>query len=470
MGQEIADSHFSEEDFAAFRARLEAETELLGRWFREGGLADHQAMGGFELEAWLVDEAGRPAPLNEPFLERLAQPLVVPELARFNVELNGTPQRLVGTPLSALYDELCRTWGRCNRVAAGLGARMCMVGILPSLRHTDLEMANMSPMRRYRALNEQVFRLRRGAPVVLDIRGRDHLRLRHPDVMLEAAATSFQIHLKVGPERAARFYNASKILSAPMVALSANSPYLFGHDLWDETRIPLFEQAVAVGGSDYSQRVTFGIRYAERSLFECFEANRDRYPILLPRLMDEPLERLPHLRLHNGTIWRWNRPLVGFDADGRPHLRIEHRVAPAGPTPADAIANAAFYFGLVADLAEGDPPPERRLDFAVAQQNFYAAARDGLDARLTWTDGARGDAASLLAERLLPQAARGLRRLGLDGREIEHWLGILRGRVESRHNGAGWQRAWVARHGAAMQALTLDYIGHQESGMPVHQW
>jgi hypothetical protein len=62
------------------------------------------------------------------------------------------------------------------------------------------------------------------------------------------------------------------------------------------------------------------VRYARESILECFEANRTRYPVLLPAVMDEPPESLAHLRLHNGTIWRWNRPLIGFDEQG-------HRIA-----------------------------------------------------------------------------------------------------------------------------------------------
>ena len=276
---------------------------------------------------------------------------------QFNVELNVDPQALNDKALSRLHQGLQQTWDDCQRVAAGLHARLVMTGILPSVSQQDLTLANMSELKRYRALNEQVLRLREGKPLMLDIHGREHLNLSHQDVMLESAATSLQLHLKVAVEDAVRYYNAAQIVSAPLVAASGNSPFLFGRQLWDETRIPLFEQSVEVGGFAGAsrgpvRRVSFGTGYAKESLFECFVENEQHFPVLLPIQFDEPGREMRHLRLHNGTIWRWNRPLVGYDDDGTPHLRIEHRVLPAGPTVIDSIASAAFFYGLVHALAQ----------------------------------------------------------------------------------------------------------------------
>ncbi|PVV25348.1 MAG: glutamate--cysteine ligase, partial [gamma proteobacterium symbiont of Ctena orbiculata] len=311
MGQEIDSSEFSADDFAEFQRRLKRETELLAEWFEAGVFASEGSIGGFELEACLLDEKGAPAPLNQPLLEKLDEPLVVPELATFNVEINSTARPLRGDVFERMAEELQCVWDKCNRLAHPLGARMGMIGIMPSLQQEALSLHNMSPLNRYQALNDQVFKLRHGRPLSVHIEGRETLDLQHHDVMLESAATSFQIHLQVDERHAARLYNLSKVASAPMVAVSANAPYLFGHDLWDETRIPLFEQSIAVGASDLTKRVSFGIRYVYESILENFEANLKRYPVLLPLLMDEAVESLSHLRLHNGTIWRWNRPLIG---------------------------------------------------------------------------------------------------------------------------------------------------------------
>ena len=470
MGQEIPSRRFSDEDFAEFGRRLEAETRVLAQWFEEGAFERRGNLAGLELEACLLQPNGDPAPDNQRFMEGLDEPLVVPELATFNLELNSRVRTLQGNVFARMALELTALWSRCNRRAAELDRRMGMIGVLPTIKQADLSLVNMSPLNRYRALNEQIFRLRKGEPIRLQIDGRESLHLDHEDVMLESAATSFQIHLQVDLNQAAALYNLSKMVSAPMVALSANSPLLFGRDLWDETRIPLFEQSISVGASDLTKRVSFGIRYVYESLMENFTANLLRYPVLLPLLMDEPVERLAHLRLHNGTIWRWNRPLIGFDRDGKPHLRIEHRVVPAGPSIVDSVANAAFYFGLVIGLLEREERPTERLKFHRARNNFYAAARNGLAAELAWFGIERVAADRLICEGLLPVARAGLGRLQVDADEIEHWLGIIRQRVKTRQTGAAWQRAWVARHGPDFHALMQDYLMHQESGKAVHQW
>lgn len=470
MGQEISQSSFDSSDFEEFHARIVAETSLLQDWINDGYLSTENPMAGCELEAWLVDEQGQPAPVNQPFLDSLDNPLVVPELSAFNIELNTPPCALGAGFLDGLYEDISQLWQSCEPAAEQHNAHMMMIGILPTIQQSDLCLDNISAMQRYRALNEQVFRMREGKPLVLDVRGREHLKTTHDDVMLEAAATSFQIHLKVDVMDAARAYNLSKILSAPMVALSANSPYLFGYDLWDETRIPLFEQSVAVGASDYSKRVSFGVRYARESVMECFEANRDRYPVLLPHLMDEPIEQLAHLRLHNGTIWRWNRPLIGFSANGRPHVRIEHRVAPSGPTSMDMVANAAFYFGTVYELMASDESLEQQMSFLQAKDNFYHCAFRGLDAKVRWAGGEQGDVRSLCLQKLLPVAKRGLARMGLSPQEAGRWLGIVRDRLESRQTGARWQRAWVESRGRDFNGLTQAYREHQQSDLPVHEW
>ncbi len=475
MGQEIKRSRFTPRDFAAYHARLEQETALLLDWFRAGRFSERRAIGGFEVEAWLIDQSGRPAAINDVFLAQMNDDMVVAELAKFNVELNVAPQALRDSGLARMQEELDQRLERCRVTAAQWDCALLMIGILPTLREGDLTLVNMSDSKRYRALNEQVLKARQGSPLRLDIAGREHLHIEHHDVMLESATTSFQVHLQVPGSAAARYYNAAVICSAPMVAVTANSPYLFGQDLWDETRIPLFEQAVEVGGFNGAahgpvRRVTFGSGYVRDSVGECFVENLAHYPALLPVCFDQPPERMAHLRLHNGTIWRWNRPLIGLDEDGVPHLRIEHRVIPAGPSAIDQLANAAFFFGLVEMLAGDERAPELCLAYTQARDNFYDAARYGLEAQITWLDGRRHMLTTLLDKQLLPLAREGLARLEMSSGDAQRYLDVIGARVRGGRTGAAWQRDYIASHGHDMRGLTAAYRAHQRHGDPVHDW
>lgn len=475
MGQEIDTIRFEARDFAEYARRLERETELLLEWARRGKLSSRGPVAGFELEAWLIDEHFQPAPINERFIEAMNDPLATLELARFNIELNIEPERLMGPALARLEASLDGTWGRAARVAQGLGARVLTIGILPTLRAAHLNLRSMSGLKRYHALNQQVLRARGGRPLQLDIVGNQHLKGEHHNMMLEAAATSFQIHLQAPFEHAHHLYNAALAISAPMVAADANSPFLFGHDLWSETRIPLFEQSVEIGGFNAAaqgplRRVGFGSSYAIESIVECFTENMQHFPVLLPTLFDGEPERLDHLRLHNGTIWRWNRPLIGFDDDGTPHVRIEHRVLPGCPSIKDAIADAALFYGLVEGLRFEDVRLTTRLPFAQAKDNFYQAARFGLDAHVIWLDGQKIGVRNLLLNELLPVARRGLLGIGIEAAECSHYLDIITQRVEHGLNGARWQREFCKRFGADMRSLTAAYVERQQHGAPVHTW
>ena len=469
MGEEIATSEFRAEDFAQYRARLLRETELLAQAAAHGRFPACDTVAGFELECCLTDARGRPAPVNDELLARIGSPSVVPELARFDIEINSEPHTLYANALARLHQELCVTFARCKEHARPLGIEPVLIGILPTLTEDDLTLAQMSPSRRFRALNDQVFRRRHGRPIPLDIHGREHLHTEHCDVMLEAAATSFQLHLQVPPQRAVALYNAAIALSAPMVAVSANSPYLFGRDLWAETRIPLFEQAVDTGEGREAARVTFGSGYATETLLEVFRENAQRYPVLLPVVKDDTDGELAHVRLHNGTIWRWNRPLIGSNDAGELHWRIEHRVMPAGPSTIDAIANAAFFFGL-AQYYSAPGFTDWRPSFDRARTNFYRAARLGLDAGLAWRGDREVATTTLVREELLPAARAGLRALGVYTEDIESYLRLIDDRVRSGQNGSVWQRRYVGRHGPDMEQLTCAYRERQRSGAPVHEW
>lgn len=470
MGQEIDHTGFDAGEFARFAARLEAETRLLGQWWSEHRFADDRYVVGFELEAWLLDGGCRPAADNQDFLRRLDDPMVVPELSRFNVELNGCARAPHGDGIRRLEQELERLWQRCLEAARARQETLAMIGILPVIRESDLSVANISPLNRYYALNEQIFRQRGGCPMRIDIEGRDRLHLVHQDVMLEAATTSFQVHFQVPARLAVAHFNAALAVSAAMVAIGANSPYLFEHDLWDETRIPLFEQSVDCGVGDSPPRVTFGPGYLLDSPVEWFRDNLERYPALLPIDTDGDAASMSSLRLHNGTIWRWNRPLVDFDEAGRPHLRIEHRPLPAGPTIADMFANLAFFVGLDHALATDYPDLPARLPFESARRNFYAAARSGLAAPVAWLDGTSGELGTLIRNELLPRARRGLDLLGVDAQDARRYLGIVQQRASAGRRGSDWQRAFVAAHSCDFHELTTGYLARQLSGVPVHRW
>ncbi|MDH5230200.1 MAG: glutamate--cysteine ligase [Gammaproteobacteria bacterium] len=473
MGDEITNQRFKKKDYKAFYEHLIIESQLLEQWFANKKFDTTYAVAGFEQEAWLVNHAFSPEPMNESYLAKLNHPLLSPELARFNIELNVNPVALKDKALSKLKLALSEIWQTCEQHAAQSDLKLLITGILPTLEDSQLTLANMSAMNRYRALNEQVMHSRKGKPLRLDIVGVEHLKSEHFDVMLESAATSFQIHRQIALDRAARYMNAAIIGSAPLVAISVNSPFLFGRHLWEESRIPLFEQSVELGGygsiGGPLKRVTFGSAYVEKSLMECFSENLEHYPILLPVELAQSPERLPYLRLHNGTIWRWNRPLIGFE-NHLPHLRVEHRVCSAGPTITDEIANTAFCYGLHEHLSTTEVPPESQLDFAIARDNFYNAARFGLSAHINWLDQKRYNMRRLLLDKLIPMALSGLERLKLDAKDIEYYISIIQARVESQQTGAAWQRSFVEKFGSNMQQLTQAYYERQQSDMPVHEW
>lgn len=469
MGQEIPTSQFTKHDFSAFREHLRSETETLRQYFRENQFICQHNIGGFEVEAWLVDEDAVPLPINEKFLKALNYSKVVHELSKFNFEINVEPQPLINDALDKFYQELLLTWNRCHEVAGSLDADVMAIGIHPGIIDKELTLEHMSTSQRYRALNEQVMEIRNGLPLTLNIRGKDHLNTVHHNVMLEAATTSFQIHYQIKQQDAVRSYNAAQIISAPLVAVSANSPFLFGCDLWDETRIRLFEQSVDVGMQE-SKRVTFGHEYVKGSLFSCFEENLEKYAILIPLNDESNSAELPHLRLHNGTIWRWNRPLVGFDREGHIHLRIENRVVPSGPSMIDMVANASLFWGLVHFFASMTEPPEYQIEFPVVRQNFYNAARYGMRSSLHWLDGEQHEVNTLLLDQLLSAAEKGLEQLGISDENRKHYLTVIEQRIRKGQNGAVWQRRWVEKYGKDMKLLSKAYLERQQSGCPVHEW
>jgi len=475
MGDEIVSSQFSDADYSNYWEKLSSETRLLRQMFQDQLFEDGQAVFGLEQEAWIVDHECQPKPENQFLLDQMNSELLSPELAKFNIELNVTPQLLARDGLQKVHRELEELWTKCEESIAQKNLKLQMIGILPTVKESDLTLKYMSEMKRYRALNEQVLKSRNGSPIRLDIVGNEHLKCDHNDVMLESAATSFQLHRQIPPAASARYYNTSIILSAITVAISANSPYLFESELWDETRIPLFEQAVEVGGYGSAargpiRRVTFGSGYAKETILECFNENLAHYPVLLPVKFDSEESELRYLRMHNGTIWRWNRPLIGFDENKKPHLRIEHRVISAGPTVIDEMANAVFFTGLQEYYATIENAPENKLSFSDAKSNFYSAAQHGLETKIRWLNGEKISITNLVLNELIANAKLGLRQLDVDDVLINEYLHIIQARVRSGQTGAIWQKKYVAKHGRDVTLLAKAYWQNQKTGAPVHQW
>ncbi len=477
MGSDIGRSFFSERDFRQFRENLRKETKILMDWFSSDVFKKSGEMCGFELEGWLVNKNYTPAPRNEEFLEKVNSKLVVPELSKYNFEINTNPHPLDKNLPGYLQQELAKTWESCVFNAETMGCKILMIGILPTIEDKMLTLEHISPLQRYAALNREILRSRKRKPLNIRIEGeRETLHVTHHDVMAEAAATSLQIHLQVSPDTAARQYNIAQVLSAPMVALTANAPFLFGKELWNETRIPLFEQAVKLPSfrdktGRVVSRVTFGSGYVRHSLREIFLENLDGFPVLLPETFTEDFNWLNHLRLHNGTIWRWNRPLIGLSASGTPHLRIEHRVPSAGPSLPDIAANILFFYGAMCYLFERKIPPEREIAFEDARKNFYLAAKEGLDARIVWRGRKRISVREILLEELLAGAGRCLQKKGIDSEQIRYnFEEILQHRVTTGKTGAAWQKAYIRRHGPQFQEMTHAYHENQNKQIPVHTW
>lgn len=477
MGENIDHAGFSKSEFDEFKDRLRRETASLMQSFRDQTLSSRGKSMGLELETWLVDDQFSPAPDNDRFLQLLNRKEVVPELSRYNVEINSNPLPIDGTCLSRAEADLREIWEKITACAAKMNRKMMIIGSLPTLTDDMLGPASMSDRERYRALNQQIIRQRKEKPVHVLIEGEDTLDLVHTDVMLEAATTSMQLHLQAEPEMMARYYNASLIASSISAAVAANTPYLFRKSLWSESRIPLFEKSLQLPGffdcdGEVIGRVTFGHGYVRQSLLEIFLENLDAYPVLLPVLFDEERERLKHLHLHNGSIWRWNRPIIETGSDGQPHLRVEHRVPAAGPTLADTVANAGLFLGLAHHLAVQEVPPESQLPFQALRRDFYEAARHGPDARIHWP-GIDGTLTirELLEDGLLRIAAEGLQDLGVEQEEADWYVGKIIGeRIKNRRTGSQWQRQWMATRNGNFADMTEVYYENQQQNIPVGQW
>lgn len=477
-----------EEERRRFSRQLIQDLRALEHMLEAGMLDPEVRHIGAEQEMFLVDRQWQPAPVAAQILEACGDPQLVPELTRFNLEFNLDPVPFGGTCLSDMERVLDEKLATVRQAAEACDARVVLAGILPTIHLSDVSLENMTPHPRYRALNDAIARLR-GGPLEIQIRGVDELYLKHESIMLEGCNTSFQTHFQVAPHEFARYYNVAQVVAAPVLAAATNSPILFGKRLWRETRIALFQQAVDTRSTnlylrEMSPRVHFGSGWAREDVTELFKEDIARFRIILTGgEMEDPFEVLERgdvpalsaLQLHNSTVYRWNRACYGV-SHGRPHLRIENRILPSGPTPADEVANAAFWFGLVSGLARVEPDIRSAIDFDAAKSNFIASARLGLASQLDWLHGRREPAHQLIYDELIPLAGEGLAASGIADADIQRYLGIVDDRVRSRQTGSQWQLvSYNGMRGRAsraerLSALTAAMVTRQEEGRPVHEW
>ncbi len=489
MGRDVPAITVSKQDRRAYRKKVRCCLDVFARMLRESRFDSEPRQVGLEIEVNLVDEAGLPSMKNSEVLGAIADPNWASELGQFNLEINVPPRPLVGDALAGLERRVRASLGHAEGRARQAGSHLVMIGILPTLRESDVGGQAMSANPRYRLLNEQIFAAR-GEEMRISIEGPERLLTHIDTITPEAACTSVQCHLQVSPEAFGSYWNAAQAIAGAQVAVAANSPFLFGRELWRETRLTLFEQATDTRPDELKEqgvrpRVWFGERWIT-SVFDLFEENLRYFPALLPLVEDEDpvaaLDRgeapkLAELTLHNGTIYRWNRPVYAV-VDGMPHLRVENRVLPAGPTVADIMANAAFYLGLVRALAEAERPVWTQMSFAAAADNLAEGARHGIEAKLYWPGLGEVPVTELVLRRLLPLAADGLGRWGVDDRDASRLLGVIEQRCLTCRTGATWQTEAVraladggrTSREEALRLMTQGYIERMHTNEPAHAW
>ncbi|WKD58055.1 Carboxylate-amine ligase YbdK [Corynebacterium capitovis DSM 44611] len=490
MGDSISTDSYTPRQRSIYRKRLEDELEVFDRHLQDAEFISRGTIG-LELELNLVDDAMQPARRNNDVLARLSDDYQS-EIGSYNVELNLPPQSIGGDGLAEMEAMLRDRLGRVKRAAADVGTRVAMIGTLPTVTPEFLEEAGwMTNEFRYLGLNNSVMESR-GELVRIDLNRVESLVHEFDDISPESTCTSIQLHLQVAPDRFASAWNASQAIAGVQAAIGANSPLLMGRRLWHESRIPVFKQSIDTRTKELINqgvrpRVWFGERWIT-SVFDLFEENVRYFSPLIPEgrleagrpMMSGDNPGLHYLNLHNGTVWRWNRPI--YDPNGQlSHIRVENRLLPAGPTVKDIVADAAFYYGLVKYLGEQTRPVWSRLGFEQARRNFEAGARDGLTARMEWPTLGTIEVAQLVKEHLLPQARRGLDKLDVSQRRIDEYMGIIEGRATRRQNGATWQLAALTQAGAgthpgtperaeALARVLRQYLRNQEEDTPVHTW
>ena len=492
MGEQKVSLLSDEKSMQGFVKKLLKDVQALNYMLENDWFEDDIIRIGAEQEMCLVDKKTmKPHCIAMDVLEKMKKhKWVETELAQFNLEINLQPQVFKGNCLSTMENELNSNLSVISETLKKFKSKLILTGILPTLRKFDLELDNLTPKKRYKALMEAINSQLIGSAYELRLMGIDELLVKHDSPLLEACNTSFQVHLQVTPKQFVPFHNIAQTLAAPMIAISSNSPIVFGKRLWHESRIALFQQALDTRTThrhmrERSPRVTFGSDWLDESIMEIYKEDIARFRVLLSAdveedslamIADGKVPKLRALQVHNSTVYRWNRPCYGVSDTGKPHLRIENRVLPAGPTTRDEMANAALWLGAMIGYGEEYKDIRDFISWEDVRDNFGKAARYGIDTKFTWFKDRKVSALDLMLEEVIPLARKGLEKQGVDGGEIDTYLGVIEERAKSQMSGARWQlraftklRKEVSRDEAA-SVLTACIIKNQEQQIPVHKW
>ena len=447
---------------------------------------------GAEQEMCIVsNKTYKPAPIAMQALNKMKNyKWVETELARFNLETNMIPRELKGDCLSKMEQENRKNLNRISEKLQSLNADIILTGILPTLNKFDLKLHNLTPKKRYKALMNAINSHLIGNSFELRLMGIDELLVKHDSPMLEACNTSFQVHLQIEPKDFVHMYNISQALAAPIMAIAANSPIVFGRRLWHESRIAMFQQALDTRTThdhmrERSPRVNFGSGWLNKSILEIYREDIARFRVLISGDVEEDAfemiqkgktPKLRALQVHNSTVYRWNRPCYGISPNGKPHLRIENRVLPSGPTIVDEMANAALWIGAMIGMGQEIKDIRDHVSYADIRDNFGKAARYGIDSKFTWFNDSKISACELVLKELIPLAKKGLRAYNVKKSDIDKYLGIIEERAKNHTNGARWQlRAYTkfleqTTQDEALTALTACIVKNQKQDLPVHKW
>ena len=486
MGEHITNSTFDQEERKAFVQHLLDDLKALEQILDQGQIESDVVRIGAEQELCLVDGNFRPSGESIKLLEAIDDGHFTTELANYNLEINLDPFELKKDCFSKVESQLTHLLQKANTNAKKMGGKIILTGILPTISKNELGIDFMTPIPRYYKLNDALTQCR-GDHFALKIRGVDELTLRHDSVLFEACNTSFQLHLQIPQADFIRSYNWAQAIAGPVLGVCSNSPLLMGRELWKETRIALFQQSLDTRKWSYAlkeqvARVGFGNHWQEESVVEIFKEDISSHRILLTKpiehnalelLSQGTIPKLEALNLYNGTVYRWNRPCYGV-GNGKPHLRIENRYIPSGPSILDEMANFAFWVGLMVGRPRKYDNISSIMDFKEAKHNFIKSAITGRQTVLTWL-GKTITLKKLILQEFLPIARKGLLEYGIEENDVDRLLKVIEQRTK-KGTGAEWQ---VKNFRKLRKEMKLDTVlvklteamhTHQKANIPVHEW